>query len=62
MNDSVDMARDVCKPQKGYGQDLSQMLKELIANGIPKRVRRGGRELQTKKLFVCSSSNYKLFD
>ena len=31
MNDSVDMARDVCKPPEGYDQDLSHMLKELIA-------------------------------
>ncbi len=34
MNDAVDMARDVCKPPQGYDQDLSQMLKELIANGV----------------------------
>lgn len=33
MNDSVDMARDVCKPPEGYDQDLSKMLKELIAQG-----------------------------
>ncbi|MDD2564527.1 MAG: DsrE family protein [Salinivirgaceae bacterium] len=32
MNDSVDMARDVCKPPEGYDQDLSHMLKELITN------------------------------
>ena len=30
MNDSVDMARDVCKPPEGYDQDLSKMLKDLI--------------------------------
>lgn len=38
MNDSVDMARDVCKAPKGYDQDLSQMLKDLIANGVPVKV------------------------
>ncbi|KJS87180.1 MAG: sulfur reduction protein DsrE [Peptococcaceae bacterium BICA1-8] len=34
MNDSVDMARDVCKPPEGYDQDLSQMLKVLISQGV----------------------------
>ena len=34
MNDSVDMARDVCKPPEGYDQDLSKMLKGLIAQGV----------------------------
>ena len=34
MNDSVDMARDVCIPPQGYDQDLSQMLKDLIAQGV----------------------------
>ncbi len=34
MNDSVDMARDVCKPPQGYDQDLSEMLKNLIAQGV----------------------------
>jgi len=34
MNDSVDMARDVCKPPVGYDQDLSQMLRDLITNGV----------------------------
>ncbi len=38
MNDSVDMARDVCKPPEGYDQDLSQMLKELIAKGVQVKV------------------------
>lgn len=38
MNDSVDMARDVCKPPQGYDQDLSQMLKDLIAQGVPVEV------------------------
>ena len=34
MNDAVDMARDLCKPPEGYDQDLSKMLKELIAQGV----------------------------
>tara|TARA_R110001583_G_scaffold10417_8_gene47905 strand:- start:3106 stop:3462 length:357 start_codon:yes stop_codon:yes gene_type:complete len=34
MNDAVDMARDACKPPQGYDQDLSQMLKELIAKDV----------------------------
>lgn len=34
MNDSVDMARDACKVPEGYDQDLSQMLKGLISNGV----------------------------
>ena len=38
MNDSVDMARDVCKPPQGYDQDLSLMLKGLIANNVKVRV------------------------
>jgi len=38
MNDSVDMARDVCKPPQGYDQDLSKMLKELIAKNVPVKV------------------------
>jgi len=38
MNDSVDMARDVCKPPQGYDQDLSQMLKDLIAKDVPVKV------------------------
>ena len=38
MNDSVDMARDVCKAPESYDQDLSQMLKDLIANGVPVKV------------------------
>ena len=38
MNDSVDMARDVCKPPQGYDQDLSQMLKDLIKQGVPVEV------------------------
>jgi uncharacterized protein involved in oxidation of intracellular sulfur len=38
MNDSVDMARDICKPPENYDQDLSQMLKDLIAQGVPVKV------------------------
>jgi uncharacterized protein involved in oxidation of intracellular sulfur len=38
MNDSVDMARDVCKPPESYDQDLSQMLKDLIAKGVAVKV------------------------
>ncbi len=38
MNDSVDMARDVCKPPENYDQDLSQMLKELIADNVEVKV------------------------
>ena len=38
MNDSVDMARDVCKPPANYDQDLSQMLKDLIANNVSVKV------------------------
>jgi len=33
MNDAVDLARDACRPPEGYDQDLSQMLKDLIASG-----------------------------
>jgi len=38
MNDSVDMARDVCRPPEGYDQDLVKMLKELIARGVSVKV------------------------
>ena len=38
MNDAVDMARDSCRPPAGYDQDLSQMLKELIAGGATVKV------------------------
>ncbi|MDD2411596.1 MAG: DsrE family protein [Bacteroidales bacterium] len=34
MNDSVDLARDVCKAPDSYDQDLSQMLKDLISKGV----------------------------
>ncbi|MFZ7131554.1 MAG: DsrE/DsrF/TusD sulfur relay family protein [Eubacteriales bacterium] len=37
MNDSVDMARDVCKPPAGY-EDLSQMLKDLIKRDVKVKV------------------------
>lgn len=38
MNDSVDMARDVCKPPENYDQDLAQMLRELIAQDASVKV------------------------
>ncbi|PIE49907.1 MAG: sulfur reduction protein DsrE [Flavobacteriales bacterium] len=38
MNDSVDMARDACKAPENYDQDLSQMLKDLIAKGVVVKV------------------------
>ena len=38
MNDSVDMARNACKPPEGYDQDLSQMLKDLITKGASVKV------------------------
>jgi uncharacterized protein involved in oxidation of intracellular sulfur len=38
MNDAVDMARDACKPPLGYDQDLSGMLKVLIAKGTAVKV------------------------
>ena len=38
MNDSVDMARDICKPPDGYDQDLSQMLKKLIERRVAVKV------------------------
>lgn len=38
MNDSVDMARDVCKPPANYDQNLSEMLKDLIAKGAVVKV------------------------
>jgi len=37
MNDSVDLAREVCKPPEGYF-DLVEMLKELIAKGVEVKV------------------------
>jgi uncharacterized protein involved in oxidation of intracellular sulfur len=38
MNDAVDMARDICKPPEGYDQDLSKMLKGLIAANVSVKV------------------------
>lgn len=37
MNDSVDMARDICKPPEGFF-DLGKMLKDLIAKSVPVKV------------------------
>lgn len=37
MNDSVDLARDACKPPEGYF-DLGKMLRDLIGKGIEVRV------------------------
>ncbi|MDP2752050.1 MAG: DsrE family protein [Rhodocyclaceae bacterium] len=38
MNDSVDLARNECEPPEAYDQDLSGMLRELIAHGVPVEV------------------------
>lgn len=38
MNDAVDMARDSCRPPEGYDQDLSGILKKLIAQGVTVQV------------------------
>jgi uncharacterized protein involved in oxidation of intracellular sulfur len=38
MNDAVDMAREACKPPVGYDQDLSNMLKDLIAKEVEVQV------------------------
>ena len=38
MNDSVDMARDACKQPENYDQDLSAILKDLIAGGVAVKV------------------------
>jgi len=35
---SPGMARDICKPPKGYDQDLSQMLKDLIKRNVEVKV------------------------
>ena len=32
------MARDACKAPETYDQDLSQMLKDLISQGVPVKV------------------------
>lgn len=34
MSEAVDMAREACIPPDGYDQDLTQMLKALIARGV----------------------------
>ncbi len=38
MNDSVDMAREVCKAPAAYDQDLVLMLKDLIVKGVSVKV------------------------
>jgi uncharacterized protein involved in oxidation of intracellular sulfur len=38
MNDSVDMARDACRKPDTYDQDLVQMLKDLIEQGVTVKV------------------------
>lgn len=38
MSDSVDMARDACKPPAEYDQNLSEILKQLISKGVPVKV------------------------
>ena len=38
MNDAVDLARDSCRPPAGYDQDLSQMLKDLVATAATVKV------------------------
>lgn len=38
MNDAVDLARDACRPPQGYDQDLTKMLKALIARGATVKV------------------------
>ncbi|MBN2098598.1 MAG: DsrE family protein [Dehalococcoidia bacterium] len=38
MNDAVDMARDACRAPETYDQDLSQMLKDIISQGVPVKV------------------------
>jgi uncharacterized protein involved in oxidation of intracellular sulfur len=38
MNDSVDLAREENQVPAGYDQDLSQMLKDLIANSVAVKV------------------------
>lgn len=35
MNDAVDMARDSCVPPEGHDHDLAQMVRDLIADGVP---------------------------
>ncbi len=38
MNDAVDLARDACQPPATYDQNLGQMLKDLIAQGVAVKV------------------------
>ena len=38
MNDAVDLARDACRPPAGYDQDLTEILKDLIFQGVPVKV------------------------
>lgn len=38
MNDAVDLARDACRAPAGYDQDLSAILKDLIAQGVTVKV------------------------
>ena len=38
MNDSVDIARDICVTPAGYDQDIKEILKELIAKGVMVKV------------------------
>lgn len=38
MNDSVDLARESCRPISGYDQDLVALVKELIAAHVPVKV------------------------
>jgi uncharacterized protein involved in oxidation of intracellular sulfur len=38
MNDAVDLARDSNRPTPEYDQDLSEMLRELIKNGVMVKV------------------------
>lgn len=38
MNEAVDLARDACRPPEGYDQDLTVMLKALIARGVTVKV------------------------
>lgn len=38
MNDAVDLARDACKPPETYDQDLGDMLRTLIGDGVPVKV------------------------
>lgn len=39
MNDAVDLARESSLSPEGYDQDLSKMLKDMIAGGVTVKVR-----------------------